>query len=206
MKKIINICILLISTGCIANPYPSINENSCPALSQTFNYYKYEKMNCIVTNKNITNDKEACIESETKRFQIQFTKYIQPFYNIAGEIDKQRKLGEKISKIVIPKIDLPYSSSFCFNLEQDIEKAFNNKESVVNSLNTIFSTRVSAFKAGINLNPMVKELPIECLEILDSLLSYQIDSDNKRDDYYFGFRREYIECIQMYTPSKGVLK
>ena len=205
-KKILGINILLLSTGCIANPYPPTNENSCPALSQTFNYYKYEKMNCIVTNKNMKNDKEACIESETQRFQTQFTQYIQPFYDIAGEIDEQKKLGQKINKIVVPKIDLPYSSSFCYNLEQEITKAFNNEESIVNSLNTVFSSIVSTFRTEINLNPVVKELPKECFGILDSLLSYQIDSGNKRDDYYFGFRKEYMECIQMYSPSKEVIK
>ncbi|HIP11171.1 MAG TPA: hypothetical protein EYG73_00495 [Arcobacter sp.] len=203
-KTILGISLLLISTGCIAKPYPSVSQNSCPELSQAFNYHMYVPMDCLVTNKNIEDDKEACISSELERFRVQFTEYLQPFYNAGGENDELRKIGRKINNTSIPRVDLPYSSNFCRNLAIDTDRAFQNKISTVSSLNKAYHKRMNGFKSNLKLNPIVKLLPRECFGVLDSLLEYQMDSNNKKDDYYWGFRREYIECIHMYTKEKGV--
>ncbi|HFU76363.1 MAG TPA: hypothetical protein ENK66_08975 [Arcobacter sp.] len=203
-KYILGIGALFVSTGCMATPYPVANGNTCPELSQAFNYHTYVPLNCLATHKNLQDDKEACISSETERFRLQFTEYVQPFYNVAGEVDSQRKLGQKIGQINKPIVDLPYSSTFCLNLAKDIDGAFRNKVSVVGELNKIYHNRLNTFKRNMQLKPIVKALPRECFGILDSLLSYQIDSNNKKDDYYWGFRREYIECIQIYSKQKGV--
>jgi len=203
MKYIKNILILmwiLMTTGCTTS-----HAVTCVDLSTQFYLTKAYKINCLESTENSINDRKACVDVKVNLFKKNLRTYLQPYYTEATQFDNYLKTQGKVIKTNIPQNSIKLCSPFCIDLRNKMNTIFQSKTYKVGAINSFYTNKTSEYSRNVQNSLVVKTItfPEECRFTLQNLRKYNFRTKNKKDSYYYLYRREYIDCLKNSIKSNG---
>ena len=200
-KNILIIMWILMSTGCTTS-----HAVTCVDLSTQFYSPKAYKLNCLESTENSANDRKACVDAKVNLFKKNLRVYLQPYYNEATHFDNYLKTQGNVIQTNIPQNSIELCSPFCIDLRNKMNKIFQSKTYKVGAINRFYTNKTSEYLMNLQTNLAIKTItfPEECRSTLQNLRKYNFRTKNKKDSYYYLYRKEYIDCLKSSIKSNGV--
>lgn len=195
MRTNITVLLLLILSNTLF-----AKTKTCADLSNDFHRYKYEKITCVATLDNLEDDVEVCTTSQTNLFDQRLKKYFKKFYHY---IEIKQK-GLKIPQEDTPIVEYKYSSEFCNELFHDTQKVILSSTKQTEMLNKIFIENSKKFREFLYKNVVTDyiNLPVECKREVQNLRYYKLKSNNKKDEIYQLYRKNYVDCVDELNKNR----